>query len=84
MSIKPWKCPNCGADIGADKTHGDGCVLGALLEVVRDRGNLRERTVATRGRRCDVDALWDDLGTVVDKLEDGGYSLPSRARSVSI
>ena len=67
-------CPNCGQH-KADETHPEtGCVLATLIGVVRDRGGLSESEVAKLHRTCNVDALWDRLGPVIDELEAGEFS----------
>lgn len=69
------KCPNC------DRQHRlghptNGCVLAALVQVVRERGDLTERRLKKLHENCDVDALWTRLGEVIDDLEDGVFLNP--------
>ncbi len=74
MAKKKRICPNC--TISAVKDHPeDGCVLAALIQVLREREELPERTLLALHAKTDVDALWDDLGPILDKLEDGSYLL---------
>lgn len=71
---KKRMCPNCLTT--AVKHHPEnGCVLAALIQVLREREELPERTLLSLHAKTDVDALWDDLGPILDKLEDGGYLL---------
>lgn len=66
-------CPNCG---GLVKDHPqDGCVLAALIGVIRDRGGMKERALTNLHASTDADHLWDDVGRIVDQLEAGGYNL---------
>lgn len=65
------KCPCCGEPV---EDHPDnGCVLNTLLGVLRDRGSLEEADILDLHAKCDVDALWQDLGRIIDRLEDGRY-----------
>lgn len=67
--MKEPTCPNCGRPV----THpNDGCVLKALMSVLADRG-LPYQRVDWLMKHTDVDALWSDIGPILDKLEDGGY-----------
>ena len=65
-------CNNCG------KTHAKTvhvCVLAALLALVVDRGDKGKRFARRAVARVDVDAFWDDVGPIIDKLEDGWYDI---------
>lgn len=64
-------CPNCGRPI---TRLADGCVLGALIQVVRERGDASEAHVRKLHAGCDVDTFWNDVGAIVDRLEAGEYS----------
>lgn len=65
-------CPNCGQPI---ENHPDnGCALRTLIQVVRERGGLTEEQLLDLHVKCDVDALWDQLGHIVDQLEAGDFS----------
>lgn len=66
------KCPNCGEPVV--KHPDNGCVLNSLMRVVRDRGDTSDRRVRDIHAKCDVDALWNRLGEIVDDLESGFYS----------
>lgn len=67
-------CPNCQASVA---NHPDtACVLGALIALIRDRQSVSERRLRKIHADTDVDAMWEDLGPVIDKLEAGGYSWP--------
>ena len=65
-------CPNCSVPV---KTHThNGCVLHELMCVISDRGNLTKKEVRAIHAYVDADALWNDLGAIVDRLEEGGYA----------
>jgi len=65
------RCPNCGEDITA---HPDNdCVLNLFIGVLRDRG-MHEAELMRLHRTCDIDALWTDLGPILDNLQDGEYA----------
>lgn len=66
------KCPNCSEQV--ENHPQNGCVLAALVEILRDRGRYTDQTLQTIHANCDVDALWEDLGPVIDRLGDGDYS----------
>jgi len=71
---KKLTCPNCLAPVA---NHPDtACVLGALIALIRDRQSVPERRLRKIHADTDVDAMWEDIGPVIDKLEAGGYSLP--------
>lgn len=65
-------CPNCSSPVA--KHPENGCVLGALVQVVRDRGSVPERRLRKLHAEVNTDALWNDLGRVIDDLEEGLYS----------
>lgn len=67
-----FTCPNCNFKGGPDEitseAHVDsGCVLGALVGVVRDRGSDID---AAKIESIDVDALWNQLGPLADEIEE--------------
>jgi hypothetical protein len=65
------KCPNCGEPVAG---HPDtGCVLNALVQIIRERGEIPEVKVRKIHREVDVDALWEELGPVVDRLQEGVF-----------
>ena len=66
------ECPNCGASHVEDHPH-DGCMLHAVISVLRGRENMTEDALQKLHAETNVDALWDDIGPVLDKLEAGGY-----------
>ena len=66
-------CPNCYAS--PVKGHPEnGCVLAAFIVVLRDRGNKPERRLLQIHAECNVDALWDQVGPLLDRLEEGEFS----------
>jgi hypothetical protein len=66
-------CPNCGTPV---KGHADNsCILNVLIDILRDRGNKTGEELHQRHVGCNIDALWDDMAAVLNKLEDGYYSL---------
>ncbi len=65
-------CPNCSEPI---EGHPDnGCVLRVLMQVLEDRQDLTPEQLFNLHAKCDTDALWTDLGAVIDNLEEGHYS----------
>jgi hypothetical protein len=65
-------CPNCLEPL---TTHpNNGCVLAAMIQVIRERGSLASDDLTEIHRDTDTDALWEDLGPVIDRLEAGGYT----------
>jgi hypothetical protein len=64
-------CPNCGTPV---KGHADNsCILNALIDILRDRGDKTDDELHQLQADCNNDALWDDLVKVLNKLEDGDY-----------
>jgi hypothetical protein len=66
-------CPNCTHPIEGHPQNS--CVLAALIDCLRDRGDLSEEELAQRHADCDMDPFWDDMGPVLDRLEDDGYTI---------
>ena len=64
-------CPNCSCDV--EKHPDNGCVLNALIGVVRDRGNVSDLALQDLHAQCSVDSLWGRLGPIVDDLEEGWF-----------
>ena len=65
-------CPNCGSPV---KTHPrNDCVLNALIGILHDRGNLSKKKLHVIHRKADTGVLWEDLGPILDRLEDGFYT----------
>ena len=48
-------------------------MLNAFLAILANRTGMKRRALRRLAARVDAHALWDDLGNVVDKLEDGYY-----------
>jgi hypothetical protein len=66
------RCPNCGSLV---VNHpDDGCMLYQSVSLVRDRGNKTDEELHQIHAKCNVDAFWDDIGKVLNSLEDGSYS----------
>lgn len=66
------KCPNCGEHVNG---HPDtSCTLYALMQIVRERSNLTEAKVQKVHREVNVDALWEELGPIIDRLENGDFN----------
>lgn len=65
-------CPNCTQPV-VDHPQ-TGCVLAALIGVIRDRGTKPERVLRSIHAKCDINALWDRLGPVIDDLEAGNFT----------
>ncbi len=66
------KCPNCGLKF-IHRHRPNGCVLAALIEVLRDRETLEPEEILERLLDCNVDHMWNEIGSVIDALEDGEY-----------
>lgn len=65
---EPVGCPNCGKEVDpSSPAHDTGCVLGGLLGVMADRGEIDFTKVDVS--TIDADALWSQLGPIVDDLE---------------
>lgn len=71
--IKPVLCPNCMC-VPVTNHPENGCVLASLVQIVRERGNHSEDEIQKLHANCDTDALWEHLGPVLNKLEDGDFS----------
>lgn len=67
------KCPNCLSSPVANRPE-NGCILAALIQVARERGDMSEAALRKLHANANVDALWNDVGAIVDKLETGDYS----------
>lgn len=65
-------CPNCSEFVVGHKQNG--CVLAALINVIRDREGSTEGEIHTLHADCDPDGLWTDLGPIIDRLGAGEYS----------
>lgn len=65
-------CPNCGEPI---KDHPEnGCLLATLITTLRERAELDEAELEKIHESTNAQALWDDMGRILDKLQAGGYS----------
>lgn len=64
-------CPNCTEPVS--KPH-KGCLLHDLINVVRERGNTPEARLRKLHATVYVENFWDDVGRIVDYLEDGLFS----------
>lgn len=66
-------CPNCFYE--HKDFSVDPCLLHALLAAaVAGRGEITNEQAAEIMRGTNVDALWDDLGPLVDRLVAGFYA----------
>lgn len=65
-------CPNCGQPI--DGHPDDGCMLNALIIVLRDRGELEPDVINRLHANCDPDLLWNRIGPIVDDLGVGAFN----------
>lgn len=69
------ECPNCYDPLNAGGMHeSNGCVLIAFAELVRERGGHTPEQIAELVRRCNADRLWDVLGPIVDRFEEGEFN----------
>ena len=66
-------CPNCCTNPIVDHPE-NSCVLGAFIQIVRERANLTEEQVLALHRDANADQLWDDIGPIIDRLEAGHYT----------
>lgn len=66
-------CPNC-CDSSVEDHLDNGCVLNALIVVLRDREAMSEKKLRNLHANCDADAFWEDVGHIIDDLEYGNYS----------
>lgn len=69
---KRLTCPNCAGPVVGHEENG--CVLAALIGVVRDRGNHTELKIRQLHANANIDALWDQLGPIIDQLEEGAFN----------
>jgi hypothetical protein len=65
-------CPNCAQPVIGHERNG--CVLYAFIELLNDRDTKTRRQLESIHRNCNVDAMWNDIGPILDRLETGGYS----------
>ena len=80
----PPGCPNCGSIVSDHPENG--CVLAALMSVLRDRGTHEPGQIERIHARCDVDRFWHEVGLLVDRLGEGAFDLkelPSNMRDGS-
>lgn len=64
-------CPNCAHPI--ENHPENGCVLKALIGVLRNRGEYEEIYLNEIHANTDVDALWQKIGRIIDDLGEGLY-----------
>lgn len=64
-------CPNCGLSV-VDHPENE-CVLGVFIAVLADRG-VPKAALHDLHARCDVDALWESIGPILDDLQDGRFN----------
>jgi hypothetical protein len=69
----PRLCPNCGQHPVANHP-ATGCVLAALIDLIRDRGTKSDMQIYKLHARCNADAMWGRIGPVIDDLEDGKFT----------
>lgn len=71
-------CPGCGQH-PVNAHPQTGCVLAALVQVLRDRGEHTEEGLLAIHADCDEDHLWNELGDIVDRLGNGEFSVETGA-----
>lgn len=71
-------CPGCGQH-PVNAHPQTGCVLAALVQVLRDRGEHTEEGLLAIHADCDEDHLWNELGDIVDRLGNGEFSAETGA-----
>lgn len=67
------RCNNCG------RPHGwfrDRCLLSVLLGLAIGGDNLTIPEARSMIDTTNVDALWDDMGPIIDNLAAGHYQYP--------
>lgn len=72
------QCPNCTTPMsyatGEPLDHPEnGCVLAVLIQALAEREEHTPARLRELHMNCDVDALWSDVGAIVDQLGDGDY-----------
>lgn len=60
-------CPNCGDPVA--KHPKNDCVLGVMIQVIRERGTMPERKLRALHAKVDIDVFWTSVGKTVDALE---------------
>jgi hypothetical protein len=65
-------CPNCGHEL--NEVHDAcQCVLAVFASILEDREEIPGSAIDKRVEECNVDQLWNDLGPIIDKFQEGGY-----------
>ena len=67
-------CPNC-AEHPVDNHPQTGCMLAALIQIIEERGGHSATELQVLHANTNVDALWDDIGPIIDRLEHGEYNV---------
>ena len=65
-------CPNCSCDV--EKHPDNGCVLNALIGIVRARQTHSEELLQDLMAHCDHVVLWDFISPLADQLAAGRFS----------
>lgn len=65
-------CPNCGQH-PVNAHPQTGCVLAALVQVLRERGEYTEERLQAIHANCDDARLWTEIGDIVDRLGNGEF-----------
>lgn len=65
------ECPNCTSPV-IDHPE-NGCVLAALVQVLRERSEHTDDQLHTIHAEVNADIFWKDIGAIVDRLGDGEY-----------
>ena len=73
---KVIRCPNCDVPIAGHPENG--CVLAACIGVISDRGELSEAKIRRLFTDTDPDLFWSEVGDLIDRLEDGEFSIKRR------
>lgn len=63
-------CPNCARPVDHPD---DGCVLGSLIQVIREREVMSESKLRKLHSATNADSLWTEVGKIVDQLESGEF-----------
>lgn len=68
----PATCGNCLSPI--ENHPENGCIVGALFQVLHDRGEMETSEIHRLHALCNVDRLLNEIDLLVDELADGDFS----------
>lgn len=77
-SSEPPRCGNC---LTVHTATHNVCILPVLFGILVDaRESMTEAEAVARMAAVNVDALWDDLGPILDQLAGGKYDVDGDGR----